>query len=127
MPVTCNAADAPALVQYAFVGDWAAKDFLDRRRELLRAGQLTTKSAVLFDLRQSAMCPPLSDLHPVLHTQAKDAVWPVCRAFLITTEAQYECARQLQALLGPHSVVNEIFRDEPSAFEWLSAMAGRTP
>lgn len=46
-------------------------------------------------------------------------------SFLVTTEEQHNCARQLQALLGPQSVINEIFRDETTAFEWLSQMAGR--
>jgi hypothetical protein len=127
MPVTFSAADAPTLVRYAFEGDWTVRDFLECRRKLLRAGLLTTKTAVLFDLRQATTFPSLGDLQPALNATPMDAIWPVCRAFLVTTEAQYDGARQLQALLGPQSVINEIFRDEASAFEWLSAMAGGTP
>src|SRR5688572_13229206 len=104
MAVTCDTADAPTLVRYAFEGDWTARDFLDRRRELLRAAQLTAKSAVLFDLRQSATCPPLGDLHSALHASTSDTIWPMCRAYLIATEAQYECAREIQALFGPRPV-----------------------
>ena len=126
MAVTCDTADAPTLVRYAFEGDWTAHDFLDRRRELLRAGQLTRRTAVLFDLRPATTCPPLGDIYTDLQAMTVDDIWPACRAFVITTEAQYDCARQLQALLGPHSVVNEIFRDETTAFKWLSAMARHT-
>jgi hypothetical protein len=125
MPVTCYTAAAPTLVRYAFDGNWAAPDFLQRRRELIRTGQLTSKTAVLFDLRHATTFPPLDDLHPARHTSASDAIWPVCRAFLVNTEAQYDAARRLQALLGPQSVVNEIFQDETKALEWLSAMAER--
>jgi len=87
---------------------------------------LNRKTAVLFDLRSSTTCPSLDELHPALHATAKDAVWPVCRAFLVATEEQHNCARQLQVLLGPHSVINEIFHDENEAFDWLSDIAGRS-
>lgn len=126
MAVTCRTADAPALVRYAFEGDWTARDFLDRRRELLQAGQLTARSAVLLDLRQSATCPPLDDLDPALYASTSAPIWPACRAYLIATEAQYECARQIQALLGPRPAISEIFQNETNAIEWLSAMAGRS-
>ena len=109
----------------AFDGNWAARDFLQRRRELICSGQLTPKTAVLFDLRQATTFPLFDDLHHALHSAATDEIWPVCRAFVVSTEAQYDAARRLQALLGPQSVVNEIFQDEAKAFEWLSAMADR--
>ncbi len=122
MPVRFDAADAPALVRYAFDGEWVARDLIERRLELIRAGQLTAETAVLFDLRLATSSPDLADLHPALHS---NAVWPKCRAFLVTTQLQYEVARQLQALLGPHSVVNEVFQREDQALEWLSALTGR--
>jgi hypothetical protein len=122
MPVRCSTVDAPALVRYAFEGAWVALDLLDLRRELVQAGKLTANTAVLFDLRQATTFPALADLHPALTTEG---IWPVCRAFLVSTEEQHSCAQQLQALLGPHRVINEIFRDETTAHEWLSAMAGR--
>jgi hypothetical protein len=125
MAVTFNAADAPILVRYVFAGDWTAREFLDRRQELLRAGELSSMTAVLFDLRQARGCPPLGDLHPSLHATTTDGIWPACRAFVVSTEEQHNCARQLQALLGPHSVVNEIFRDDTAALLWLSVMASQ--
>jgi hypothetical protein len=121
MPVTCHTVDAPTLVLYRFIDKWEAPELVERRRELVRAGQLTPKSAVLFDLRQSTGVPSLTDLH---HT-VSDEVWPACRAFLVTTEEQHGLARQLQALLGPRAVVNAVFHDETKAMEWLAAMAGR--
>jgi hypothetical protein len=127
MAVTCNSADAPALVRYAFEGDWTAREFVECRRRVLRTGQLTTNTAVLFDLRHATTFPPLDDLHVGSHATALDPIWPVCRAFLVTTEVQYDCARQLQVLLGPQSVINEIFQDEMRAYEWLSAMGRKHP
>jgi hypothetical protein len=126
MPLTCNTADAPTLVRYTFDGDWAARELVERRRELIRAGQLTSQSAVLFDLRLGTSVPHLADLDHEVHSASAGAIWPACRAFLVTTQNQYEVARQLQALLGSQSVINEIFHNESDALEWLAALAGRT-
>jgi hypothetical protein len=125
MPVTCSTVDAPALVRYVFQGDWTASQLVERRRELVRAGQLTTDSGVLFDLRGATSFPRSTDLYSAIQATTQDHIWPVCRAFLVTTEEQYQCAGQLQKLLGPHVVINAIFQDETIALEWLSAMAGR--
>jgi len=126
MPVTCETADAPTLVRYIFDGAWTARELVERRRELIRAAQLTPQSAVLFDLRQATSIPQLDDLHHEVHSPGVGAIWPACRAFLITTEAQYEGGRQLQELLGSQSVVNEIFQEEAQALEWLASLAGRS-
>lgn len=125
MPITCDTGDAPALVRYLFDGAWTARELVERRRELIRAGQLTSQSAVLFDLRQATSIPQLDDLDLEVHSPAASAIWPACRAFVVTTQAQYEGGRQLQALLGSQSVVNEIFQEEDQALEWLTSMAGR--
>jgi hypothetical protein len=122
MPVTFNAAEAPRLVRYTFDGEWLASDLIARRLELIGAGLLTTETATLFDLRRATTLPNLAELHSALQ---EDSVWPMCRAFLVTTQLQYDAARQLQALLGPHSVVNDIFQDEAKALEWLAALMGR--
>jgi hypothetical protein len=125
MAVTCDTSDAPTLVRYAFEGAWSARDLIDRRHELIRAGELTPRSCVLFDLRKATMLPPLDDLKAALNADTTDAIWPACRAFLVVTAQQYDVARELQALLGPHAVINETFQDEMKAMEWLSAFTGR--
>ena len=51
MPVTCDTRDAPTLVRYAFAGDWDARELLNLRRQLIRDGHLTARTAVLLDLR----------------------------------------------------------------------------
>jgi hypothetical protein len=122
MPVSCDTTDAPTLVRYSFNGDWLAREINERRLELIQAGHLTAASAVLFDLRPTSTFPNLADLHTPLQD---DAVWPTCRAFLVTTQSQAAMARELQAVLGPHSVINETFHDESRALEWLSALTGR--
>ena len=126
MPIQCDASDAPAFVRYTFEGDWTARQLSERRRELIRDGLLTAETAVLFDLRGATNIPDLSELHPALLTSATDAIWPVCRAFVVHTNTQYDAARRLQAMLGPQSVINEIFEDEGEALEWLAAMSSRT-
>ena len=126
MPVTCDTKDAPTLVSYVFEGEWSVHDLIERRRELIRAGQLTPKSCALFDLRRATTVPSLSDLQPVLREATTDGIWPACRAFLVTTPQQHEVARILQALLAPEAVISETFQDEIEAMEWLSAFAGRT-
>ncbi|HJU42727.1 MAG TPA: hypothetical protein VJ691_07920 [Vicinamibacterales bacterium] len=126
MPIRCDTSDAPAFVRYTFEGDWTAGELIERRRDLIRDGKLTVETAVLFDLRAATNIPDLAELHPALHAGATDAIWPVCRAFVVTTNPQYDCARRLQAMLGPQSVINEIFEDEGEALEWLAAMSSRT-
>src|SRR5688572_3364370 len=126
MPVTCNTEDAPTLVRYTFDGEWSATELAKLRQELIRAGQLTRKTCVLFDLRTATAFPTSKDLQLALYTATADGVWPACRAFLVNTPLQHDAARQLQALLGPESVINETFQDESRAMEWLSAFAGKT-
>jgi hypothetical protein len=125
MPIQYDTADAPALVRYSFVGAWTSDELIKARSELIRAGQLTAKSAVLFDLRLAAGLPNLGHLALAMDAE-RPAVWPICRAFLIATPEQFAEARQLQLLLGPDSVINQVFRDEPAALEWLAVMVGRT-
>ena len=84
---------------------------------------MTVETAVLFDLRGATNLPDLAELHPALHAGTIDGIWPVCRAFVVNTNTQYDCARRLQAMLGPQSVINEIFEEERDALEWLAAMS----
>ena len=122
MPITCDTSDAPALVRYLFEGECTGSDLLQRRLELITAGQLTAKTAVLFDLRRATTFTNVGELGTIVRP---GAVWPVCRAFVVNTPGQYDAARQLQGLLGPDAVINEIFQDETKALEWLFAMIGR--
>jgi hypothetical protein len=126
MPVTCNTEDAPTLVRYTFESEWSASDLAKLRQELIRAGQLTRKTCVLFDLRRATAFPTAEDLQLALYSAIADGVWPACRAFVVNTPLQHDAARQLQALLGPESVISETFHDESKAMEWLAAFAGRT-
>lgn len=109
-------------MRYLFEGECTGRDLLQRRLELISAGQLSAKTAVLFDLRRATAFTNAGDLATIVRP---GAVWPVCRAFVVTTPGQYEAARQLQGLLGPDAVINEIFQDETKALEWLLAMIGR--
>src|SRR5687768_5412765 len=102
MPITCDAADAPRLVRYIFEEQWSASDLIERRSELIRSGQLTSSTCVLFDLRKVTKIPPLDDLKRAIQTESAEAIWPACRAFLVMTQQQHDGARQLQAILGPH-------------------------
>jgi hypothetical protein len=113
-------------VRFCFEDAWSARELIELRRELIRAGELTAQSAVLFDLRRAAGIPDLAELSHHVDATPADAIRPACRAFVVSTEAQYHGARQLQTLLGAQSVVNEIFQEESSAIEWLAAMSGRT-
>jgi hypothetical protein len=126
MPVLCNTSDAPTLLRYTFEGEWSARDLIELRHELIRAGQLTPKSCVLFDLTRATTIPPLADLERVLRVATADAVFPACRAFLVMTPQQHDVARHLQALMGPDAVINETFQDEMDAMQWLSKFAGRS-
>jgi hypothetical protein len=122
MPITCDTSNAPLIVRYSIDGEWSACDLIAQRRELIRRGQLTRNSCVLYDLRGAADIPCFDDLHAALES-APDDVWPVCRAFLVNTPLQHDGAQRLQSVLGPDSVINEIFQDETKAVEWLSAFA----
>ncbi|HYE86591.1 MAG TPA: hypothetical protein VEA16_09565 [Vicinamibacterales bacterium] len=121
MPVRVTTADAPHLLRYTFDSEWEACELAERRRELIRAGQLTADSAVLFDLRKSTAFPSVHDLNAAV----MDGVWPACRAFVVASQSQYDLARRLQALLGPHTVISQIFDDEAEALEWLAAFTAR--
>ena len=124
--IRIDTSDAPTLVRYTFEEEWSTRDLIERRQELIRAGQLTAKSCVLFDLRRAATFPPLEELQAAIDAITADAIWPACRAFLVTTPQQFDLARQLQSLMGPRAVISETFQDEMEAMEWLSAFAGRT-
>ena len=124
--IRIDTSDAPTLVRYAFEGQWSARDLIERRQELIRAGQLTRKSCVLFDLRRATSLPAVDELQVALQAAITDTIWPACRAFVVMTPQQHDFARQLQALMGPHAVVSETFQDETDAMEWLSAFAGRS-
>src|SRR5918999_6272435 len=99
MPLICHTEDAPTLVRYTFDGEWSATELAKLRQELIRAGQLTRKTCVLFDLRNATTFPTAEDLEPALFAAKADEVWPACRAFLVKTPLQHDAARQLQALL----------------------------
>jgi hypothetical protein len=125
MPVTCDTAEAPGFIRYVFVGEWTAQELLERRRELLRSGQLGATTRVLFDLRAVTRLPSLDGLHPVLYRSVEDLVWPACRAFVVSSKEQYDLAIKLQFLMGPHSVINQIFDKESTALEWLNTVGSK--
>jgi hypothetical protein len=112
------------MVIYAFDGAWSVGEFMTLRSELIGLGHLTTDSAVLFDLR-AATIP--SNLHDLATEVASSVIplLPACRAFVVSSQEQYDCARHLQALLHPHSVVTQIFKDETEALAWLKAITAR--
>lgn len=124
MAISCDTSDAPTFVRFTLEDDCAsAAELIDLRRALIRAGQLTAKSCVLLDLQRAHTFP---DVQELLAAFEADALWPVCRAFLVSTEVQHDVARQLQSLLGGQSTINEIFHNETTAMEWLAAVAART-
>ena len=124
MAITCDTADAPTLVRFRLADDCAsAAELINLRRALIRAGQLTAKSCVLLDLRGANTFPNLQEL---LDAFQADGVWPVCRAFVVDNDVQYEMARQLQAAFSAHTTINQIFKEETAAMEWLAAIAARS-
>jgi len=121
---TCDISDAPPFVRFRLQDDASsAEELINLRRALIRAGQLTAKSCVLLDLRGANTFPSLQEL---LDAFQADGVWPVCRAFVVDNDVQYEMARQLQSAFSAHTTVNQIFQDETAAMEWLAAIAARS-
>lgn len=126
MSIRLDTSGAPALVRFTFDGEWtAAFDLIELRRAAVRAGHLTPKSAVLFDLRRVTTLPNLDDLRVALLSGQKDDVWPARRAYLVAAADQYAIARQFQ-LFGPQSLVSEIFHNEMKALNWLAAISGQS-
>ena len=122
--ISCDTSDAPTFIRFKLEGDCAsAEELITLRRALIRAGQLTAKSCVLVDLRGANTLPELQEL---LDAFQVDGVWPICRAFVVKNEVQYAMARQLQSALSAQTTINQIFRDEAPAMEWLAALAART-
>jgi hypothetical protein len=122
--ISCDTSDAPTLVRFTLAGDCAsAEELISLRRALIRAGQLTAKSCVLLDLRGANTIPNLQEL---LDAFQADGVWPVCRAFVVNNDVQYEMARQLQSVFSADTTINQIFQDETAAMEWLAAIAARS-
>lgn len=120
MPVRLDIAAAPAIMCFVFEGDWTSTfELIELRRAAVRAGHLTDKGGVLFDLRRATTVPNIADVRLAILAAQDDAVWPVRRAFLVANQDQYAIARQLQ-MFGPQSVVSEIFQNERKAMEWLS-------
>ena len=124
MTISCDTSDAPTLIRFKLQDDCAsAEELIALRRELIRAGQLTAKSCVLVDLRSAHTLPELQELLAAFQV---DGVWPLCRAFVVNSEVQYEMARRLQSALRDQTTINQIFRDEAPALEWLAALAARS-
>ena len=123
MAISCDTSEAPTFVRFKLEDDCAsAEELIALRRALIRAGQLTAKSCVLVDLRSANTLPELQEL---LEAFQVDAVWPICRAFVVKNEVQYAMARQLQSALRAQTTINQIFRDEAPALEWLAALSAR--
>ena len=121
MAIRCDASEAPGLVRFLFDADGGSRlELVQLRRALIQTGKLTAKSAVLIDLR-AVITARHTGLHKPYDDEPAD-VWPICRAFLVTTQAQYALARSL-GVLGGQSVINEIFEDESAALEWLAALS----
>ena len=124
MAISCDTADAPTFIRFKLEDDCAsAEELISLRRALIRAGQLTTKSCVLVDLRSASTFPDLQDLLAAFDV---DGLWPFCRAFVVNSESQYAMARQLQSALRTQTTINQIFRDEVPAMEWLAALSARS-
>lgn len=126
MPIRCDTSDAPAFVRFTFTSDWRdAVTLIDLWRQVVRAGQLTVKSAVLFDLRLLSKLPDPTELHHALLDAHLEAAWPLCRAYLVGSPDQRSLAQQMQQC-EPPSLFSEIFQVESQALEWLAAMNART-
>jgi hypothetical protein len=124
MAISCDTSDAPTFIRFKLEDDCASADeLISLRRALIRAGQLTAKSCVLVDLRSANTFPDLQDLLAAFDV---DGLWPFCRAFIVNNESQYAMARQLQSALRTQTTINQIFRDEAPAMEWLAALAARS-
>ena len=74
-------------------------------------------------LRRATTFPNVQEL--IAAFQA-DGVWPICRAFVVNNDVQYQMAQQLQAALDAQTTINQIFQDETAALEWLAALAARS-
>ena len=124
MAISCDTSDAPTFIRFKLEDDCAsAEELIALRRALIRSGQLTGKSCVLVDLRSAHILPELEELLAAFQV---DGVWPICRAFVVNNEVQYEMARRLQSALRDQTTINQIFRDETPAMEWLAALAARS-
>jgi hypothetical protein len=124
MAISCDTSDAPTFIRFKLEDDCAsAEELIALRRALIGAGQLTAKSCVLVDLRSATIFPDLQDLLAAFDV---DGLWPFCRAFVVNNESQYALARQLQSALRTQTTINQIFRDEVQAMEWLAALAARS-
>lgn len=92
MAIRCDSSEAPRLLRFVFDADGGSRsELLQVRRELLQTGKLTASSAVLVDLRAVLTSRHTGAQEPSTAEPAE--VWPLCRAFLVTTQAQYALAR----------------------------------
>lgn len=74
----------------------------------------------MIDARGLTRIPKYEAVQQVLADIVRDGGWPLYRAFLTATAAQFGAARQLQ-LMAPASLTVEVFSDPDEAEVWLAA------
>lgn len=87
-------------------------------RAEIAAGTLTAATRALIDLRAVTEMPNLSQIQSRADRATNEKAWPLRRAYLVLSGAQYGVARQIQAF-SPEVIQIQIFTEEEPAWAWL--------
>jgi len=121
MAFQVDATGAPRIVRMTLGEDWPGlAEQRAWRLSMIESGKITAQTRALIDVRGLARLPNYEDLQEILSGIIRDGGWPLQRAFLTSTAAQFGVARQLQ-LMAPQTLTVEVFTDPNEAEAWLQA------
>lgn len=121
MALTVDASDAPRILRLTIEDEWPRPDEQSTwRKTMIAGGKITAETRTLIDIRGMTQLPKYEELQDIIAGIVRDGGWPLHRAFLTATSAQFGVARQLQ-LMAPQSLSVEVFDDVNEAEAWLNA------
>jgi hypothetical protein len=121
MAIQVDATGAPRILRLTIGESWPGlEEQRSWRQSMIESGQITAETRALIDVRSLTQLPKYEELQGILNGIMRDGGWPLQRAFLTSTVAQFGVARQLQ-LMAPPTISVEVFNDLNEAEAWLDA------
>jgi hypothetical protein len=119
MPTIIDRSLAPAVLRFTATGVCPTVAELDALCHAeITAGALTASTRALIDLRGVTEMPSLEAIQKRANQAINEHAWPLRRAYVVQSGAQYGVVRQMQAL-SPTGIQIQIFTDEGPALTWL--------
>jgi hypothetical protein len=109
-------------LKITLAGEWpSVREQQDVTRRLLEAGQISRTTPTVIDIRGVSQLPNFAAIEATLAAAEREIdALPLHVAYVVSPGANFGIGRMLQSM-APAGLVVEIFTDEPSAVEWVTA------